>query len=153
MGGIAVPQDRTLSQPVVGFCRNPLCIEKAGQEFRFKVEHDRFACPKCGADRAPMVGALVLTHLIIPAVGGPINGRGGTTHRLACDSTRAYLATATNLEAATDNAQVANCPGCLAEAEKLGMYHPTSRLLQYAKPPAKQQTESKRTETLSLAEK
>ena len=121
MGGVAVPQDRTLSQPVIGFCRNPRCCEQSNKEFQFKVENDLFACPKCGADRPPMVGVLVLTHLIIPQQGGPIIGKGGTRHRLACDSKRAYLATVTNLEAASDNANVVNCPECLAEADRLKM--------------------------------
>lgn len=135
MGGIAVPQDRTLKQPVKGFCRNPRCQEKSNQEFQFKVENDLFACPKCGADRPPTVGVLVLTHLIIPQKNGPIIGKGGTQHRLACDDTRAYLATATNLEAASDNPNVANCPDCIKEADRLNLRSATGRRLLYPQSP------------------
>lgn len=78
-----------------------------------------------------MVGVLVLTHLIVPDPKGPISGKGGTHHRIACDDRRAYLATATNLEAATDNASVANCPQCLAAAEKMGLLKNTGKRLLY----------------------
>lgn len=121
MSGIVVPEDRVVNQPATGFCRNPKCREKSTEEFTFQVEHDRFACPKCGADSAPMVGLLVLTHLLVPEKGGPIKGKGGLTYRIGCDQKRAYLATVTNQEAATDNPKIANCPGCLAAAEKLGI--------------------------------
>lgn len=102
-------------QPAAGFCRNPECREN-GREFEFQVEHDNFSCPKCGADRAPMIGLLVLTHLLVRNDQGPIIGSGGLRWSLACDEERAYLATVTNKEAATDNAKVANCPGCLQVA-------------------------------------
>lgn len=121
MGGIAVPQDRDLRQPVTGFCRNPQCRDQSNREFHFRVEHDLFACPKCGADSAPMVGLLVLTHMLIPDREGPVIGKGGVRYRIGCDSKRAYLATASNQEAVTDNVRIANCPGCQAEAEKLGL--------------------------------
>lgn len=119
MTGIKVPGDRTINQPAEGFCRNPECAEN-GKEFHFAVENDLFCCPKCGADRAPMVGLLVLTHLLVPHEKGPILGRNGRWV-LACDDARAYLATATNQEAATDNAKIANCPGCIAKAQALGI--------------------------------
>lgn len=118
MAGIAMPKDRTVKQPATGFCRNKHC-RIDGKEFQFPVEHDRFACPKCGADSKPMVGVLVLTHLLLPHEQGPLKGRSGRWV-IACDDQRAYLATATNQEAATDNAEVANCPGCLAKAIALG---------------------------------
>jgi hypothetical protein len=119
MPGIKVPEDRTIHQPAAGFCRNPECRDD-DREFRFTVENDRFACPKCGADRSPQVGLLVLTHLLLPHPQGPILGKAGRWV-IACDDERAYLATATNLEAATDNAKIANCPGCIAKAEQLGI--------------------------------
>lgn len=115
-----MPEDRVVSQPATGFCRNPQCAVN-GQEFTFPVEHDLFACPKCGANKAPMVGVMVLTHLLIPHERGPIEGGGGLRYVIGCDDERAYLATVTNLEAATDNVEVANCPGCLAKAEQLGI--------------------------------
>lgn len=121
--GVKVPKDRTINQPATGFCRNPECRED-GQEFNFQVEHDNFCCPKCGADRAPLIGVLVLTHLLVRHEQGPIIGKGGLRWAIACDEKRAYLATATNQEAATDNAEVANCPGCLQNAEKLGLIKP-----------------------------
>jgi len=63
----------------------------------------------------------VLTHLLIPTPDGPINGTGGLRYRIGCDAKRAYLATLTNLEAATDNPKIANCEGCLKEADRLGL--------------------------------
>lgn len=119
MGG-RIPADRTIKQPAAGFCRNPECSEENG-EFHFVVEHDHFVCPKCKADRAPMIGSLVLTHLMIRNEAGPILGEGGLRYALGCDMKRAYLATMTNEEAATDNPKVANCPGCLERAESLGI--------------------------------
>jgi len=116
-----VPQDRTVKQPAAGFCRNPECREVSNEEFHFVVEHDHFACPKCGANKSPMVGTLVLTHLLIRNEAGPIIGHGGLRWALGCDAVRAYLATTTNQEAATDNPQLANCPGCLARAKSLGI--------------------------------
>ncbi|TWU22454.1 hypothetical protein Pla52o_35100 [Novipirellula galeiformis] len=124
MSGIIVPEDRVLSQPVTGFCRNPRCREKSNQEFRFKVEHDLFSCPKCGANSAPMVGVMTLTHMLVPDPDGPVRGNGGVRYVIACDSKRAYLATVSNDEAVTDNPKVANCPGCLAKAESLLLIHP-----------------------------
>lgn len=116
-----VPNDRTIKQPAAGFCRNPECREKSDEEFQFVVEHDHFACPKCGANSLPMVGVLVLTHLMIRNEAGPIVGHGGLRWALGCDQVRAYLATTTNQEAATDNPKLANCPGCLDRAASLGI--------------------------------
>ncbi len=94
----------------------------ARTKYRFEVHHARVECPKCGANQAPMIGLLVLTHLMIRDEKGPILCKKGR-YRLACNGNkdRKHLATRTNLEAATDQYEVANCPGCLAEAEKLGI--------------------------------
>ena len=121
MTGIVMPQDRVVKQPAEGFCRNPECRERSDQEYRFRVEHDRFSCPKCGANSPPMVGVMVLTHLLVRHSEGHVLGSGGLRYRIACDSRRAYLATVTNQEAATDDPGVVNCPGCLAAAESLGV--------------------------------
>lgn len=117
---VKVPNDRTVYQPARAFCRNPQCREESNKEFEFDVTHDNFGCPKCGANKSPMVGLLVLTHLLIPNPAGPIIGSGGRRFALGCDQKRAYLATVTNLEAATDNPEIANCPGCLDRAKSLG---------------------------------
>lgn len=116
-----VPRDRDMMQPVVGFCRNPKCREESHQEFQFFVENDHFECPKCGADSAPLVGVLTLTHLLVPHTIGPVKGSGGRRFVIACDDKRAYLATISNLEAATDNPRVANCPTCLQRAKTVGL--------------------------------
>lgn len=121
---ITVPQDRSLKQPAMGFCRNPQCRERSDQEYRFIIEHDHCACPKCGANREPMIGLLVLTHLLIPSPDGPVIGGGGIRYEIACDARRAYLATATNMEAVTDNYRVANCPGCVERAKMLAIKQP-----------------------------
>lgn len=124
---IQIPDDRTIKQPSKAFCRNPKC-RTDGKEFVFKVEHADVECPKCGADRVPMVGMLTMTHLLVPDPKGPVRGQGGLTYKMACESDRAYLATATNLEAATDNPKVVTCDGCLSVAEKLKITKPTSLL-------------------------
>lgn len=115
MSGIAIPHDRTTKQQVMGYCLNPECKPnpQTNQYFTFEVEHDRFACPKCGAYKQPYVGVQVLTHWLVQDPKGPIEGDGGLRWRIACDNDRAYLATFTNLEAATRAVEVANCPGCL----------------------------------------
>ena len=68
-----------------------------------------------------MIGLLTLTHFLVRDTGGPILGTGGLRYRLACDSNRDYLATLTNNEAATGDADLVNCPGCLAAMEQLGI--------------------------------
>jgi hypothetical protein len=62
-------------------------------------------------------------------VKGPIIGDGGLRYRIACDQSRAYLATVTNLEAATDNPKIVNCPGCRKEAIKQKLNNPTGSQL------------------------
>lgn len=121
MAGINVPSDRTCSQRAAGFCRNPKCTDPKTGEFHFVVENDKFSCPKCGANSEPMVGLLVLVHLLVPVEKGPILGSGGLTYQLGCDDSRAYMATHSNQEACTGDIAVANCPGCLEAAEKFGI--------------------------------
>lgn len=118
---VKVPNDRITHQPARGFCRNPQCRDQSDQEFHFDVKNDHFACPKCGADREPMAGLLSLVHLLIRNPDGPIIGAGGLRYAIGCDLKRAYLATITNQEAATDNIEIANCPGCLERARSLGL--------------------------------
>lgn len=120
MSGIVLPQDRDIKQPAIGYCRNPACRESSGLEFWFRVEHDHYACPKCGETRYPIVGPLVLVHWLRPTVDGPITGRGGRRFALGCETRRAYLATASNLEAATDNAGLVTCEGCIRSALRAG---------------------------------
>ncbi len=116
--GIRIPHDRSIKQPNLACCQNPACRERSDQVFTFPVEHDHFACPKCGADQEPMVCLLVMIHGLIPRKDGPILGSFGRRYQIACDNNRAYLATATNMEAVTVDPSVVNCPGCLAELEK-----------------------------------
>ena len=122
MSGIVIPSDRTTKQPVRGYCYNPECKPRDHDRFEFTVEDDYFCCPKCKAFKGPMVGSLVLIHLITRDNRGPLEGEGGLRYKIACDSERAYTATFTNLESATTVQDIANCPGCLkvAAEQKLG---------------------------------
>ena len=117
---IVIPGDRTQKQPVTAFCRNPECLESSDEKrFEFPVEHADIACPKCGATEAPLVGILSLVHFLHRNPKGRVVGMGGIRYQLACDESRAHLATLSNDEAATDQLQAVNCPGCLkAAAEK-----------------------------------
>lgn len=117
---ILVPHDRTQRQPIVARCHNVKCLDD-GEFFEFDVEHADVACPKCGATESPMLALLTLIHLLVPDERGPILGAAGR-FKLLCDPMRPYLATETNLEAATDQLIAANCPVCLkaAEQQKLG---------------------------------
>jgi Zn finger protein HypA/HybF involved in hydrogenase expression len=124
MTGVEIPNDRTIKQPAVAFCRNPACRDVSNREFSFVVEHSRFECPKCGANQEPMIGLYVLTHLLIPVKNGPVIGSYGRRYAIACDQKRAYLATVTNLEAATDQIAVANCPACQERAKQLNITRP-----------------------------
>jgi hypothetical protein len=114
MSGISIPHDRTTKQQVMGYCLNPDCKPNphTNDYFSFAVDHDRFACPRCGANKPPFVGVQVLTHWLVQDNKGPIEGEGGLRWKIACDQDRAYLATFSNLEAATKAFEVANCPGC-----------------------------------------
>lgn len=120
MSGIIIPDDRSIKQQSFGVCMNPQCREKSTDErFTFVVDDDLFCCPKCGANKPPMVGLLAQVHFLIPDRNGPVEGVGGLRYRLACDDKRAYLATATNQEAATGELAAVNCPGCLKVAGEL----------------------------------
>lgn len=123
MSSIVMPNDRSTKQPARGFCRNPNCrdSDKKSDDFTFPIEHAHVACPKCGANTSPMVGIFVLIHMLIPVADGPLAGTGGIRYALACDDQRAYMATSTNLEAATNDIECANCPGCIANAAILGI--------------------------------
>lgn len=113
MSGISIPGDRTTRAMARGYCLNPACLNaSADDRFEFNVEDDLFACPKCGNNSPPGVGLLVLVHFLVPHERGPIMG---ATQRfaLACDNARAYLATTTNLEAASGLLSAVNCPECL----------------------------------------
>jgi hypothetical protein len=114
--GIVLPQDRTQRQPARCYCYNPECKPVDADRYEFETEHDYFECPKCGANEPPMVGTLVLIHLLKRNRMGPIKGDGGLRYSIACDEKRAYLATRTNLEAVTTVPSVSNCPGCLKAA-------------------------------------
>lgn len=120
---VVMPSDRTTKQLARGYCRNPKCRAKEDdQDFTFDIEHAHVTCPKCGANKPPMIGVFVLTHLLIPMEDGPMSGAGGLRYALACDEKRAYLATVTNLEAASGDIQVVNCPQCITNAERLGIH-------------------------------
>lgn len=135
MSGIVIPEDRTTKQQSFGVCMNIECREVSTDErFTFPVNDDHFCCPKCGADKPPMVGMLAMVHLLIRAKEGPIEGMGGLRYRLACDSVRSYLATHTNQEAATGEIAAVNCVGCLAEAEKLKIKQPAGFAMVQGKP-------------------
>ena len=119
MTGIIIPDDRTIKQQPRGYCLNPACRENSlADRFEFDVDDDRFACPKCGADGLPMAGLLVLTHFLIQDKRGPLIGSGNIRYRVACDSNRAYLATASNKEAASGEISSVNCRGCLEAVER-----------------------------------
>jgi Zn finger protein HypA/HybF involved in hydrogenase expression len=125
MAKVNVPHDRTDKQPVTGFCMNPECLESSDRRrFEFPVEHSSVVCPKCGANEPPYVGVLALVHLLVRDNKGPIIGTGGLRWKLLCDEKRAYLATATNQEAATGDPHAISCPGCKAKAEELGIVKP-----------------------------
>lgn len=121
MSSVVMPRDRTNKQPARGFCRNPQCREEAQADFTFEIRHAHVACPKCGANRSPMVGVFVITHLLLPVKGGPLRGSDGRSYALVCDDKRAYTATHSNLEAASGDIEVVNCPQCVDNAKKLGI--------------------------------
>lgn len=121
---ITIARDRTLKQPVRGYCLNPNCACGSGafDRFEFTVKNDAFACPKCGANEAPLVGVLVLIHLLVhDQEKGEFKGMKGLRYRLACDRKREHLATNTNLEAATGTLAHVTCPGCRRAAARLNL--------------------------------
>jgi len=96
---------------------NPECFDASDQQrFEFDVENDRFCCPKCGADRPPVVALLSLVHLQVRDKAGKMVGFGGLRYRVACDQKRVHVATISNDEAATGDIRFVNCPGCLKAA-------------------------------------
>ena len=109
-----VPLDRCSKQPATGYCFNPECRDKStDSRHEFPITGDSVRCDKCGSDSPLMVGLLVLIHLLVLDRDGPIVGSQGLRYRFVCDPKRSHLATTTNLEAATGDPTVANCPGCL----------------------------------------
>lgn len=125
MSKILIPGDRTTSQPVTAYCQNFECLVD-GQRFEFPTEGD-VKCPKCGANQAPMIGLLSLIHFMVRDPVGPIQGAAARYH-LACAPKRRTLATATNLESASDQLIAVNCPGCLdvANHQRLAAIQGTS---------------------------
>lgn len=119
---VTIPADRTRKQPLLAYCRNPACWQNDEKcaplmRFEFALETGNVECPRCRANEPPMVGILVLTHLLIKDPRGPILGAEGWRYRMGCDAQRAYLATMTNQEAASGDPHVVNCPGCLKTPE------------------------------------
>lgn len=119
MAGIIIPDDRTSKQPATGYCLNPTCAPSGQLRFDFPLKHNRLGCPKCGANKPPLVGLLVLVHYLIANPLGEIEGMWGRRFSLGCDEIRAYLATTSNLEAATASIEAVTCPGCLKAAKKI----------------------------------
>lgn len=116
---VVIPDDRTIKQPVVARCLNLACAEK-GRNFEFATEGD-VKCPKCGETEGPMIQLLCLVHFMVRDKMGPIEGVNGSHWRIACDHKRSLIATETNLEAASDQLDSVNCPGCrkIAKEQKL----------------------------------
>jgi hypothetical protein len=104
----AVPADRTIKQPIAWQCGNPQCMENGK---RFIFTNDYGECPKCTL-KPPATKLLALVHLVYPDKNGPLPGKTGNW-ALACDPKRAYSATETNREAATNRTAIVNCPGCI----------------------------------------
>ena len=106
--------DRTTKQPITWRCRNPECAVD-GRQFEFQSDYDE--CPKCKS-RPPVTSMISLCHMLLPDPRGRIRGQHGR-YRLACARKRDYLATTTNHESASNLIEVVNCPGCLAEVDRL----------------------------------
>ena len=116
--GIAIPDERTIKQRNFAYCQNPACAE-GGKEFTFEVEHSYFCCPKCGANKPPLVGMIAKIHLMIPDRLGEFEGIGGLRYRIACDTKnkRGHISTVKNHEMGTGDKSVCNCVDCMAAAE------------------------------------
>lgn len=117
--GIAIPSERSIKQRQFAFCSNAQCAV-GGKEFTFEVEHSYFCCPKCGANKPPLVGMLAKIHLMVQDRNGPFEGIGGIRYRIACDTgiEREHVSTLTNHEMGTGDKDCCNCVDCLAIAEK-----------------------------------
>lgn len=119
---IKLPEDRTRNQPAIAFCRTAGC-ESGGS---FEVPDNGIVkCPDCEADSAPTVGLNVLIHLLERKKDGPITGMGGVKWQFACDPNRKVITTSTNLESASDDPSVINCPDCRKVAEESELKEPT----------------------------
>jgi hypothetical protein len=120
--GIVIPEERSHKQRNYAFCANPACAEN-GQEFRFEIEHTLSPCPKCGANKPPLIGMVAKVHLMISDRMGPFEGIGGLRYRIACDTkgTREGVSTVTNHELGTDDRSVCNCIDCLKQADRLNV--------------------------------
>lgn len=122
--GIILPDERSSKQRNYAFCENHECREinkSTGQmdRFHFEVEHSIFCCPKCGANKPPIVGMLAKVHLMVRDKLGEFEGAGGLRYRIACDKGRGHISTLTNHEAGTDDLSVVTCEDCLEEARRL----------------------------------
>lgn len=104
--------EQTTKQPVVFMCRNPECKESKFDIQKFEFESDYPECPKCGS-KPPTVQKRALIHYLSRDPMGEVQGNKGLRYRLGCDGHRVDLATERNGEAATDQAKLVNCPGCL----------------------------------------
>lgn len=113
--------DRTQKIPMVWVCRQRSCAEGGLNEFQFIS--DEPVCPKCGAGEKEGVFLRTLIHLLIPDAKGRVVSMTGR-YRLGCDSTRDYLATPSNREAASGDVGAVNCPECLKEAFRLKVRSP-----------------------------
>ena len=106
--------------------------EKHGQKFSlFEIEQTLLPCPKCGATRAPMVGMLAKTHLLLRDKKGNFEGASGLRYRIGCDpeNKRTVISTTENHELATGDRQIANCIDCLAQADKHNVGWQTGSLI------------------------
>lgn len=128
--GMVLPAERSIKQRNFAYCANPQCAEN-GREFHFEVEHDLFCCPKCGANRPPVVGMLAKIHLIVQDPRGQFEGVGGIRYRIACDTgkKRESVSTITNHEVGTGDITACNCVDCLAEAKKINAANKTGLLI------------------------
>ena len=107
--------DQTVLQPVIWTCQNPQCKPPGRHSFDF--QSDYAVCPKCKAEGYPLVQKVTLIHFLLPQIDGPIAGQ-YSRYCLPCDPKRDNMATQTNGEAATDQPQLVNCPGCLNAMQK-----------------------------------
>jgi hypothetical protein len=116
--GIAIPSERSIKQRQYAYCANPQCAV-GGKEFTFEVEHSYFCCPKCGANKPPLVGMLAKIHLMVQDRNGTFEGIGGLRYRIACDTAhqREHVSTLTNHEMGTADRTVCNCQDCLAATD------------------------------------
>lgn len=132
--GIVLPETRSHKQRNFAYCNNPECAEN-GLEFRFEIDQTLVPCPKCGATKAPMVGMLTKTHLVIRDKKGKLEGASGLRYRIACDTEnkRDFISTLHNHELGTGDRNTANCIDCLIEADRQNVGLVTGSQIQFAK--------------------